>query len=377
MPVFNKKTDNLSYVDCFYTLISNNHFWKKAYYYIFILLFIFLSSPARASEDTSNPNAAIEQVNTAIQKKLDFYNRTFPRIQFVHLKNHQEWYKSLQALELLLGYQSTNLDFEHPVELREDLLFVTVEKIQMMLEKRITSSYLFKTGQIPAAKKNYVCMMTHDPETTTISNRVATAYFIDLPLGSLTDSRLLNKEKHLDFIIDHEAYHCLDTFFYGGIPMSKNEYSTQHKVYHRENEADMFALAMHFHRYKQRTDYARKIIWLRGMSLLNGEPQHYTTRAMNRIYHYNLQQFMDISTDDLLKLVKQLYRPEAPNYQQYLQYRSNTAAAVHKLGKQINEPDAPIIPDNLQPENDKVQDLIRETKHYYREFFGKPYSHSE
>jgi len=60
---------------------------------------------------SSDIEIKIEKINLEIEKKLTYYNQAFPNIQFVHLKNG-EWEKSLQALELFIGYQATSLDYE-------------------------------------------------------------------------------------------------------------------------------------------------------------------------------------------------------------------------------------------------------------------------
>jgi len=231
---------------------------------------------------SSDIEIKIKKINHKIEKKLTYYNHAFPYIQFVHLKNG-EWEKSLQALELFIGYQATSLDYEHPKELREDLLFVTVAKIQMMLINKITSSYLFKVGEMPVAKKQHTCVITLDAATNVLTNQIATQYFIDLPSGtleSLPEKSYLDKEQHLDFIIDHEAFHCLDSYHYGGIPMSKKSFSTRHDTYKRELQADMFAIAMNMRRNKKLTRYANNIMTIRAMTLFNGELQHDSSNAM-------------------------------------------------------------------------------------------------
>jgi hypothetical protein len=356
-----------------YLKITIHLYDSKIYPFLITAFLIFQLAIATPLQASINVAAELEKANSAIQKKLDYYNKRFPDIQFVHLKSNEEWYQSIQALELLLGYQATNLDFEHPEDLREDLLFVTIEKIQIMLIQKMTASYLFKVGQMPFATRKHVCVITLDPASTIISNRIATQYFIDLPLDGVQASRLIDKDKHLDFSIDHEAYHCLDSYYYGGIPMSHKDFSTRQEVYRRETESDMFALAMQIKRDKRITNYAKKIIQLRGMSLLNGELQHYSADSMQAVRNYDHKTIIRVSVKELLKLIKQLHQPLAYNYEQYLQYRTNAVTAIRILGRQVNEMDKPILPDNVQPQTEKVHYLVQQTKNYYKAFFGKPY----
>ena len=335
---------------------------------LFITLSVF-SLGSVASETTTS----VENLNQLIQEKLDFYNKTFPQIQFVHLKNG-EWEKSLQALELFIGYQATNLDYEHPVDLREELLYATVEKIRLMLIHKVTSSYLFKVGEIPAASKKFVCVVTLDPETSVLNNRVATEYLVDLPreiLDKVLPNKHVNNEHHLEFIIDHEAFHCLDTFHHGGIPMSKKQYSTHYDTFKRENQADMFALAMHLHRHKKLSSCATNMMMLRGMTLLNGEPQHNTVEAMQLVIEADQETLKNSPPDKLFALTKDLYKTLSPSYEEYIQYRVAAVTAIKKLGKQVNEPDKPLSPAGMIPDENLVSKLLDQTYKYYQQFTGQ------
>ena len=323
----------------------------------------------------SDKDIKIEKINQAIKKKLDYYNQTFPYIQFVHLKNG-EWEKSLQALELFIGYQATSLDYEHPKELREDLLYVTVAKIQMMLINKITSSYLFKVGEMPVASKKHACVITLDAATNVLTNQIATQYFIDLPLDalkSLPEKSYLDKEQHLNFIIDHEAFHCLDSFHYGGIPMSMKEYSTRHDTYKRELQADMFAIAMNMRRNKKLTRYANNIMTVRAMTLINGELQHDSSSAMQLMINSDKEKFIHTQPMELVKKVKQLYKTIAPNYEQYINFRVAAIEVVGMLGKQVNEYEKPFSPAGHKPNKEIMQRLLKQSLDNFKKYVGKNY----
>lgn len=334
------------------------------------LVFFSLNSTASAAEQS------VKHLNQLIQEKLEFYNQAFPDIQFVHLKNG-EWEKSLQALELFIGYQATNLDYEHPADLREELLYVTVEKIRLMLINKITSSYLFKAGQMPVAKKQYICVITIDPATTVLNNRVATGYLVDLPdeiLASIPEQNYVNNEHHLDFILDHEAFHCLDTFNYGGIPMSDKDYSTRYDTFKRESQADMFAIAMNAYRHKAFTPCINNMKMMRGMTLLNGEPQHYSIDAIQLITKQDIKELTQSSPRQLFEKVKQLYQTIAPDYEQYMAYRVAAIHAIGQLGQEVYEMEKPFYPANAQPDEKLVKKLVTETRSFYQQFTGRAYT---
>jgi len=330
--------------------------------------------------DTHNPSSSkdikIEKINQAIKKKLDYYNQTFPYIQFVHLKNG-EWEKSLQALELFIGYQATSLDYEHPKELREDLLYATVSKIQMILINKISSSYLFKVGEMPVASKPHTCVITLDPATNVLTNQAATQYFIDLPLEtlkSLPEKSYLDKDQHLDFIIDHEAFHCLDSYHYGGIPMSKKAFSTRYDCFKREIQADMFAIAMHIRRNKKITRYANNIMTIRAMTLINGELQHDSASAMQLMINSDKEKFIHTQPTELVKKVKQLYKTIAPNYEEYIDFRVAAVEVIRMLGIQVNEYEKPFFPAEHEPDKEIMQRLMKQSLDNFRKYTGRNYS---
>lgn len=343
---------------------------------LFLYFFVNISvNAAVAYNSSSDKDIKIEKINQAIQNKLDYYNNIFPYIQFVHLKNG-EWEKSLQALELFIGYQATSLDYEHPKELREDLLFVTVAKIQMMLVNKIASSYLFKVGEIPAASKKHVCVITLDTATSVLTDQVATQYFIDLPsytLKSLPKKSFLDKEQHLDFIIDHEAFHCIDTYHGGGIPISKKPFSTRYDGFKRENQADMFAIAMNMRRMKKLTGYAKNIMNLRDMTLINGELQHNSFSAMQLMINSDKEELILSEPKALVKKVKHLYKTIAPSYKEYIDFRVAAVEVIRMLGKEVNEYEKPFTPSGHKADKEIVQRLMKQSLDSFHRYVGKDY----
>lgn len=324
---------------------------------------------------SSDKDIKIEKINQTIKKKLAYYNQTFPYIQFVHLKNG-EWEKSLQALELFIGYQATSRDYEHPKGLREDLLYVTVAKIQMMLVKKITSSYLFEVGEMPVASKQHACVITLNAAKNVLTNQIATQYFIDLPfdtLKSLPEKSYLDKEQHLNFIIDHEAFHCLDSYHYGGIPMSKKAFSTRYDTYKREIQADMFAIAMLMRRNKKLTRYANNIMTLRAMTLFNGELQHDSASAMQLMINSDKEKFIHTQPMELIKKVKQLYKTIAPSYEEYIDLRVAAIEVIRMLGIQVNEYEKPFKPEGHKPDKEIMQRLMKQSLDNFQKYVGKNY----
>ncbi len=315
-----------------------------------------------------------ELIDRDIREKLVFYDRQFPEIEFIYLSDGEEWSQALSALDLLLGYQPVNLDYEHPPELREDLLFVTVAKIQMMLVYREASSYLFRVGELPGAKRDHVCVITLDPNSMVLSDEAATRHMLDLTddeFRAIPRENYLSKDAHLDFLIDHEVYHCLDTFYYGPITRSEKEFWGKYSCYRRERQADLYALAMHIQRHQGKTPYVGKIRQLRGMTLLNGEMQHLTDRVIERLLDTDYEQWFDLSPREVIEHVKQLDKPFDLNYEEYLDFRVNALRAMRLLGKEPSEILDPIYPKGRKPDKNQVEILRQKTLDYYKSYVGQ------
>ena len=73
------------------------------------------------------------------------------------------------------------------------------------------------------------------------------SYMLGLPdstQAKIHPGRRLDPRDFLLFTIDHEIYHCLESAFIGGAPMTRKTYGGEYNQYRRENSADAFALAM-------------------------------------------------------------------------------------------------------------------------------------
>ncbi|MEJ2142646.1 MAG: hypothetical protein P8Y24_09910 [Gammaproteobacteria bacterium] len=214
-----------------------------------------------------------------------------------------------------------------------------------------------------------------DPESNVATNKIATSHFIDLPenvLASLPQEKYLDKKQHLDFIVDHEAFHCVDTFYFGGIPMSEKQFSTQYSSFKRESQADMFATAMHIKRQQKITAYIDNIIMMRGITLLNGETQHYSTEAIHLITNTDRSKIISSQPGELLTMVKNTYKTIAPDYNEYMAYWTAAIDAIARLGVELIEP-SECSENRATADENRVQELVDQTHHYYQQYVGKEY----
>jgi hypothetical protein len=315
-----------------------------------------------------------------VRAKLKFYSSHFPKIQFVWLKGGAGWIDDMVALSMLLGHKPVSLDYEHPKELAEDLLCVCVARIELMLRHRAASASLFRTGQEAFASRSNLCLITLDPEAVSADDATATAHLMDLSdkeLAELPHAKYLNHEDHLRYVIDHEAYHCLDSFLNGPIPMSDKEYWGQYREYWNEIGADAYAVAMNVAAYGEVTAYARHITEIRGLSLLYGDPDHFTYRAMNRVINMDPEQLAGMSVRDVFKLATQVRDMVAPDYDAYVDYRAAACKAMNALGVEgepFGEPDHELDADKI---NEMADAMVNDSRSCYKEMFGRPYGPSE
>lgn len=308
-----------------------------------------------------------------VRAKLEIYNRAFPDIDFIYLSNGSDWIGSLMGLDLLIGYEPTCLDYEHPPELRQELVDVTVAKIQMMLLYHMASSYFFEVGQIAGTKRRYACIITLDTENAYDDDESATRNLMSLSDAEFQDvsqERYLDHQAILNFVIDHEAYHCLDSYYNSGIRRSEKELWGHYSCYNRERQADMFAIAMYRQRGGSRTGFVDGIEQLRAMSLLNGELNHDSSAGIRRIKQLSSSELQNIKPKTLMDMVRRQDQGLMPGYDAYLDYRVNAIEAIRRMGRQVSELDAMAPPVDRDINEDEVQRLIEKTRAAYESFIA-------
>jgi hypothetical protein len=313
-----------------------------------------------------------DTLQEATDRRLAMYNKLYPEIFFVQLAGGSELIESLQILQLLLGHEADNLDYEHPPELREDLLFVNLETIIIMLEQNASSGTLFRTGLNSTAERDYLCVITLTPETTAKDDATATQDLMldvsEMEFSGVDPGRYLNHRDYLRFVIDHEAFHCLDSMYNGPRPMSKHDYWGEYMAFHHHQGADAFAIGMHIREHGGATEFIKKIGFLRALSVFYGDPNHYSYPIIQKLLDSNSSIKAGLTVYELFEESSVLRDASVLDYEAYLQFLSTAYETMRRFGR-LSEM-YPAYTGVYKPDEKSVLDLLSIVRASYQEIFN-------
>jgi hypothetical protein len=279
------------------------------------------------------------------------------------------------ALEMLLGYQATSLDFEHPPELAQDLLYVTVARIQKMLLYGHSAAFLFKVGEQTLSKKQLTCVITMNPDAIAKNPNSASRYMLAVPdktLKKLSPDHYLNGLSLLNFIIDHEVSHCLDSYYNGANPMSMKDLWGQYMHFQREIFSDTFAMVSHINSNGKNSPFIKNFINYRKLCLFNGDPGCCTANALEELLNEFLKSD-NIPTQNLterIQLASQIRNKIKFNYNEFENYYFSSIKAMALMGISPDENYAEKqLPEKQLPDEDLVLQLINQTRQTYQQLF--------
>lgn len=339
------------------------HFWIAAGVIACAVNF----APARnAAEDT------IPALQALVDERVAFYNDVFPEIQFVQLPGGSQWLASARVFAQLLGAGARNADYEHPPELREDLLYVTAQRVAFMLQHNEASSALFRPGKGSAVARPYVCVLTLDPAAVALDDRTATAHllrFSPQELARIPPEYRLEHEAFLRFVVDHELFHCLDARYLGPIPRSDQTFWAQYMLYRNEHGADAFATAMHLREHGRSTPFVDNIVRIRALSLYNADPEHLTCAAIAAVADDYDAALRRTTPRDILALADGVRERLVPDYGGYLRFRAAACRVMEEIGV-ISVADDPLC-SAAAPDDQAYRDLRATCAARLSELLGK------
>ena len=80
--------------------------------------------PLTDPDQVSSPDRLREIIKT----KMEYYNKTYPEIRFVQVNGGNDWHADMVAIMTMLGTDPDALDYQHPPQLREMLMDVTLKR---------------------------------------------------------------------------------------------------------------------------------------------------------------------------------------------------------------------------------------------------------
>jgi len=305
-----------------------------------------------------------------IKKKQRFYTDTFPELEFVVMEGGEEWADDMETLSVLLGYEPVSLDYKHPPDAREDLMYVSLERVRMMLDSNAPSASLFLADK-PLGWRDKLCIITINPTEIATNDSIATHYLIEPYYeirGKIKQENFLDRKEFIEFVFDHEVYHCLESNYIGPQPMSYLEFWGEYYHYRHENGADAFAIAMHIKRHGAVTEFVNNMILIRGLSLYCDDCNHWTPETIQQASNIDVNTLELMDTMGLFKYASSIRDTITPSYKDYLVYRSTAKEVCGILNSNfLNTDEEGSLP---PPDPTLIESMLEVFRNSYHELTG-------
>jgi hypothetical protein len=313
------------------------------------------------------------QLEHIIQNRINYYNNKYPDIHFVHLAGGKDWPSELIAIITMLGSQVSAMDYQHPPKLREDVMEASLERLRRMLKYDIVSATLFSVGQDSIFERPQLCVITLNPEAFVASDREATQYMLDVSdevIEKIHPSRYLDHKDHLEFTLDHEAYHCLDSHYHGGVPMTQETLGGEYHLFRRESVADAYAMAKHIKSRRKVTAYARNMVHYRALWMFTDSPNRCTFETIREVLKYPPGTLVNMSDAELRELAVELRDKAVRPYDGYVRQRTAAVKAAKILGLDpVLYGDQWCDCEKMETEPELVAFLVNRYRYYYDQLF--------
>jgi hypothetical protein len=151
-------------------------------------------------------------------------------------------------------------------------------------------------------------------------------------LEKIHPSRYLNHKDHLEFTLDHEAYHCLDSHYHGGVPMTHETLGGEYHLFRRESVADAYAMAKHIQSRRKVTAYARNLVHYRALWMFTDSPNRCTFETVREVLKHPPNTLVKMSDAKLGELAVELRDKAVRPYDGYVRQRTAALKAAKILG---------------------------------------------
>ena len=274
-----------------------------------------------------------------VDERIATYSQAYPEIEFRVLYDLPA-YHALLPLSRSLGASVSNVDYEHPADLRMTLVEAQGYRIMHMLENGMGSATLFYNPDAAITYRPYTCLITWFDMS--LDDPLAATRFIynvsEETLESMPESRRIDNLDFLMFSIDHEVFHCIDSYVHGyTFPKTMDEIDACCSRARAELRADTFAALSHLSRHPDRKTFLINLGNARTLNLLDWDLEHYTGYMFDEVVALN-----DIPRPDIKTLVVQAMRLSeqlAPLYRSHTQFLATVWAALQTLSAdRVNMP---------------------------------------
>ena len=339
-----------------------------------LALIFVISVPSYSDDndefDTINKNPHLDVL---LKTKLENYQQLYPDITFLNLKGGNQLVADMLKLGNVLGHEPVSLDYEHPPELRKDLMYVSMNRILLMLQYSIPSSALFKTDE-ELESQSTVCVLTINPQAIASDSIQATENLLGMPhefVSNIPPDMHIGSTDYLAYVIDHEVYHCLQPIYVGPQPMSKKSLWGGYWHHLSELGADAYALIMNIKNRGKITSFAINVNRIRGCALLTADPNHLTCKAIEKINKIPPDQISSLNEKEAFDLALETRNKLTMTHDEYLQFISSAVEAMRQLDvdADLTEEESTVIR-RVEADPKQVKALIKRTRKCFAELGG-------
>ena len=341
---------------------------------VYLVLTLIISTTSYCIED-GDSEIFVEKthLDELLDRSLDKYRKTYPDITFLILKGGDQFVGDMVTLGIALGFEPKSLDYEHPPELREDLMLASANRILTMLQYTMPSAALFKADE-PLGWQENVCVLTINPQVVAKDSIVATESLLGLShefVRRIPGDMRISSNDYLNYVIDHEVYHCLQSLYIGPQPMSMKELWGDYWHHHNELGADSYALGMHIKRMGKVTPFIMNVHRIRGTALSTADPNHLTCKAVEKLLEIPAREITDLSEKEIFNLAVDIKNKLTMSYEEYLQFMASVVEAMKVLGvnAELSEEVLGAIGD-IEADPGRIQALIDRTRQCLTELGG-------
>lgn len=294
-----------------------------------------------------------------INERLNDYRDAYPDIEFV-LLNKSEDFDEIYPLSRSLGDTVVNLDYQHPEELRPQLIEVQEYRIELMLDEGVGSASLFGTPDARITSKPYSCLVTLNKSLLSNDRLAATRMMYNLEdedMSMIPTEFYLDNKDFLLYAIDHEVFHCVDVYLNGFLyPQTFDPLKACNDRAVAELKAEVFSVMAHMSRADKSSTMLKNLANARTFSLLDWDVEHYTGDVINDLSGMGVQANPGIRAMIMDALAYE--ESVRPSYDEYLAFLTAAWVVTQQYGLDRHDiPEECHVLEDYEPDPKKIIEL--------------------